>query len=126
MTDDGTRTSEQLYRLESDMRHLIASFAEQKTAQDDRWHKIEPVLLERSGEVERFKQVAYDLNQLGQKHRDYVRATDARGDHHEQELRRIEQRQNKVFWLFIGASSVLQLIWIIAGNRIAAAVFGGG
>lgn len=122
MNDPGTATNGGLLaRLEGDMRNLLDAFREQRVTQDDRWRKIEPVLMERSGDLRRFSDFEADLNSLGAKYR----ATEARFNLVETELRRIEQRQNKVFWMFIGASSALQLLWLLMGDNIRRALLGG-
>lgn len=110
-----------LGRLEEKLSSLASSYIRQEAVQDERWRKIEPVLMERSGEVQRMKDVAEDLNALGKKWRE----SEARAMKIEDSVRHLENRQNKVFWMFMGATAVLQFLWIFVGDAIQKALSSG-
>jgi len=58
-----------LARIESQLIALRGAMDIERLAQNERWQKIEPVILARSGELERMRTFERDLNHLGQKHR---------------------------------------------------------
>ena len=114
-----------LGRLEEKLASIQRDFSEQKVVADERWRKIEPVLMERSGELQRMKDFYDDLNSLGKKQREsddriskMVENGEARAQKLEGSIRHIEARQNRIFWMVTGGFAVLQLLWLLVGDAL--------
>ena len=105
MTDE-TRA---IVRLEAQMQNLA-----------ERWEKIEPLLLARSGDLQRIERIEHDLNGLGDKYRsssDRITAVEARQTEHD---RRLAQWAG----ILTGVIAVLQAVWALFGESARAALFG--
>lgn len=103
---DGTRV---IARLEAQMQNLA-----------ERWEKIEPLLLARSGDLQRIERIEHDLNGLGDKYRsssDRITAVEARQTEHD---RRLAQWAG----ILTGVIAVLQAVWALFGESARAALFG--
>lgn len=113
-----------LTRLESSLIALRGSVDDFRGEQDRRWMKIEPVIMARSGELERMRNFERDLNHLGEKHR----KLEGQVGHHKIELdgkfvavetrfaaraSDLEKRQDRAWWMVVGAFAVLQLLWLL-------------
>lgn len=117
-----------LGRLEEKLASIQRDFSEQKVVADERWRKIEPVLMERSGELQRMKDFYDDLNSLGKKQREsdermlkIAESSETRAQRIEGSIRHVESRQNRVFWMVTGGFAVLQFLWLLVGDSIQAA-----
>jgi hypothetical protein len=83
-------------RIEAEVVHL-----------SERWAALEPILLARSGDLARISRIEQDLDGMGTK----MRSVEARAA-------KVEKRQDRTFWLFLGASSVLQVLWATIGDQL--------
>lgn len=88
-----------LARLEANVQHMTRTLDDQRRVQDERWIRIEPLLLARSGELVRADEMKGDLNAVGNK----VRALDAR-------VSVVEKRVERTFWVGAGVVAILQLL----------------
>lgn len=88
---DGIR-AEDFAALRADVRHLIARVDELNV-------HLEPLRMQRSGDLARWSQLEGDVRASHDKHRETFHR-----------LAELEQRQNKVFWAFLGAAAVLQVL----------------
>lgn len=95
---DGIR-AEDFAALRADVRHLIARVDELNV-------HLEPLRMQRSGDLARWSQLEGDVRASHDKHRETFHRLA------ELEVRMLadEQRQNKVFWAFLGAAAVLQVL----------------
>mgnify|MGYP000541162515 CR=1 FL=1 len=105
MTDEGRAIA----RLEAQMQNLA-----------ERWEKIEPLLLARSGDLQRIERIEQDLNGLGDKYRassDRIAVVEERQREHD---RRLAQWAG----ILTGVIAVLQAVWAIFGESARAVLFG--
>lgn len=130
MPDDVT-----LIRLESSLIALRGTVDAFRTEQDRRWETIEPVIMARSGELERMRNFERDLNHLGEKHRKLASDVDQAkveisGKFVAIETRfaarasDLEKRQDRAWWMVVGAFAVLQLLWLVFSPLIERMVGG--
>lgn len=84
---------------------------------------LQQLLLQRSGDEERMKQVEKELGRHGSKHQEhYEWRAGVREGMHQMEGRlgermdRIELRQNRILWTFLGGLAVLNLIGALAAS----------
>lgn len=106
MTDE----SRAIARIEAEVKNL-----------SDRWERIEPMLLERSGNIERMHRFEHDLNGLGEKHR----ASTGRMDTFEERLNENDRRLARWAGMLTALLAVLQAGWALFGDPIRAALLGG-
>ncbi|OQC38033.1 MAG: hypothetical protein BWX64_01919 [Acidobacteria bacterium ADurb.Bin051] len=122
-------TREEFAELRGDVRHLVVQVEHFADA-------LEPIVRARSGDLERLARIEGDLRASHDKHRD----ASARMAAIEAAVQRefaaavkradmLEQRQNRVFWSFLGAAAVLQVLAAVlaspAGRALARLVGGG-
>lgn len=92
-----------LVKLDTELKGLIRSFADERNVQNERWAEIKPLIQARSGEVVEARDMKSDINALGAK----VRALDGR-------VTKIEQRLDRMVWMFLGGVAVIQfLAWFV-------------
>ena len=125
---DGIR-AEDFAALRADVRHLIDRV-------DELGSHLEPLRMQRSGDLERWARLEGDVRAAHDKHREVFHriaelevkvladfaAAAKRAD-------ALEQRQNKVFWSFLGAASVLQVLAGVLASPLGKALahlVGGG
>lgn len=109
MADDVTLT-----RLESSVIALRGTVDEFRAEQERRWQRIEPLIMERSGDLGRMQRIEVDLNHLGDKHRQLAERV---GDFEIRSAARVsgvEKRQDRTGWMVIGGFAVLQFLWMVA------------
>lgn len=104
----------------TDESRAIARIETQIQNLSERWEKIEPLLLARSGDIQRIERIEHDLNGLGDKYRsssDRIAAVEARQTEHD---RRLAQWAG----ILTGVIAVLQAVWALFGESARAAIFG--
>ena len=125
---DGIR-AEDFAALRADVRHLVVQVEHLADA-------LEPIVRARSGDLERLARIEGDLRASHDKHRD----ASARMAAIEAAVQRefaaavkradmLEQRQNRVFWSFLGAAAVLQVLAAVLASPLGKALahlVGGG
>jgi len=94
----------QLARIEANIAHISEQLAE-----------LRPLLLARSGDLERIKSLELDVNALGDKYR----STNVRVD-------AIEQKLSRWAAYLAGGLAVLQAFWALAGDAVKKYLTGGG
>lgn len=106
MTDE----SRAIARIETEVKNL-----------SERWERIEPLLLERSGNMERMNRFEHDLNGLGEKNR----GASARMDTFEERLNENDRRLARWAGGLTTLLALLQAAWALFGDAIRAALLGG-
>lgn len=92
-----------LTRLEAQVQHLVETLLDQRRVGDERWAKIEPIILERSGLNVRNAQFDKDVNAIGDKVRRLGERLDA-----------LEAWRDRYTWVTVGAIAAVQfLVWLI-------------
>lgn len=92
-----------LARIEANISNLSFQIAE-----------LRPLLLARSGDLERIKGLEQDVNQLGEKYRNTNVRVDA-----------IEQKLSRWAAYLAGGLAVLQAFWALAGDAVKRYLTGG-
>jgi len=122
-------TREEFAELRGDVRHLVVQVEHLADA-------LEPIVRARSGDLERLARIEGDLRASHDKNRD----ASARMAAIEAAVQRdftaaakradaLEARQNKVFWAFLGAAAVLQVLAGVLASPLGKALahlVGGG
>jgi len=103
-----------LTRLESSVIALRGTVDDFRSEQDRRWAKIEPVIMARSGELERMRNFERDLNHLGEKHRKLETEVGDVETRFAAKISNLEKRQDRAGWMLIGGFAVLQFLWMLA------------
>jgi len=106
VTDDARAIA----RIEAEIKNL-----------SERWEKIEPLLLERSGNMQRMDRYEHDLNGLGEKYR----LGNIRMDTFEDRLNENDRRLARWAGGLTAILAVLQAAWALFGDTISAALLGG-
>lgn len=107
MTDE----SRAIARIEAEVKNL-----------SERWERIEPLLLERSGNMERMNRFEHDLNGLGEKHRHGT----VRMDTFEERLNENDRRLARWAGSLTALLAILQAAWALFGDPIRQALLGSG
>lgn len=106
MVAPSTVTREEFAELRADVRSLVEKVDRLST-------QLEPLILSRSGELERLRSIDADVQAAHNKIRSNSEA-----------ITELREQQAKAKWVMLGAVAALQILWALLLSAPARAIFG--